>query len=274
MRIKRFNQFVFENLNEGGKIFPDTSKINKEDVDATVKDINDNLLSTLGLELGKTVIRIGSAGHKDVSGDIDLGLIGIDLEKAHSILVDKFPDNEINFIKGLEVLSIAWPIHGSNDLVQVDMMPVYHKEWTEFVYGFPEGSKYKSAHRNWLFMAILASIKNNVKTDDSGEELSYDGYMMNLNKGLYSIKKDYHGKTKILKHGQIIEEKFITANPDKFVKFVFGNEYRPDDVRTFEESWSITKKSDFKWHDKLDVIVENLKKFLDRVELPIPKEIE
>lgn len=135
-------------------------------------------------------------------------------------------------------------------------------------------SKYKSATRNWLFMAILSSIKNNVKKDDDGNILSYDGYFMNLNKGLFSIKKDYHGKTKILKHGQTVEEKLITIDPTEFVEFVFGKGYRPDDVVTFESAYSIMENSDFKWRKNIDLIKKNLKKFLERASLKVPTEIE
>jgi hypothetical protein len=280
MRIKLFTQFVLENvnpINEGGKIFDGTTTIKKEDVDGTIKDIEERLFSKIGLTIGKNVIRIGSAGHTDISGDIDFGIVGIPFEDLHKTLVEKFPDNEINYMKGLEVLSLAWPINGDKDdgLVQVDLIPVYDRDWTEFVYKFPEGSKYKSAHRNWLMMAVLSAIKKNVEKDpETGKALDYDGYMMNLNKGFFSMKKDYHGKTKILKHGEITEEKLITTDPEKFVRFVFGKRYKPEDVGTFERCLSIINKSDFKWRSKLHDIKKNLRKFLERVELLIPKELE
>lgn len=274
MRIKLFEQFVFEILNEGGKVFDDTSKIKKEHVDATVSDIEKNLFPIIGVNV-KNVIRIGSSGHADISGDIDFGIIGIPFEDLYETLKDKFLNNEVNFIKGLEVLSISWPISGTDSLVQVDMIPVYHEAWTKFVYKYPEESSYKSAHRNWLLMSILASIKNNLEVDEETDKpLEYDGYMMNLNKGLYSIKKDYHGKTKILKHGEIVKEKLITSNPDEFVEFVFGKGIDPEDVGTFEKCWSIINKSDFKWSSKLEDIKKNLEKFLLRVELPIPTELK
>ena len=276
--VQSFGHYVFERYNplfEGGNVFDNVNKINKEDVDATINDIKDRLFPSLGLEFDKNVISIGSAGHADVSGDIDFGVIGKDLQELYATLQSKFPQHKSNVMKGLEVLSTEWPIRGDEkNLVQVDFIPVYDRAWTEFVYRYPEGSDYKSAHRNWVMMAILSTIKDNVEQDEDDQPLSYEGYTMNLNKGLFSIKKDYHGKTKILKHGQIVEEKLVTTDPDKFVKFVFGDSYGPEDVRTFEDCWHIIGKSDFKWRDKISEIKENLKKFLDRVELPIPKELE
>lgn len=277
MRIKNFTQFVLESfnpLNEGGKVFDDATKIKKEDVEATVSNIKEKLFPSLGLN-DKNTISIGSAGHADVSGDIDFGVIGVPLDELHETMKMKLPDHEINFIKGLEVLSTTWSINGTDENVQVDFIPVYHKEWTEFVYRYPTGSKYKSAHRNWFFMAVLSTIKENIEKDpETDEPLSYDGYMMKLNNGMYKIKKDYQGKTKILKHGQIVEETLVTYDPDKFVKFVFGKDYKHDDVETFEDCMHIMNESGFKWQDKKDDIKKNLKKFLERVELQIPKELD
>jgi len=286
MRLKSFRQHVSERaailiahnaIFEGGKVFHDeTKRINKDQVDATISDIEKNLFPTLGLKLDNNVIRLGSSGHSETSGDIDFGIIGMDLSKLHDLIKSKF-SNKTNFIKGLEVLSIEWPIEGDeeNGLVQLDFIPVYDRDWTEFIYKYPTESKYKSAHRNWLFMAVLSSIRNNVEKDETTDEpLSYDGYMLNLNKGLFSMKKDYQGKTKILKHGQIVDDKLITTNPKEFVEFVFGKGYKPKDVRTFEECWHIINNDNFKWIDNIDDIKKNLKKFLSRVELPIPTELD
>jgi len=274
MKIKRFNQFVFESfssVNEGGKVFDDTKKIKLEYVDATIKDIEEKLLSPLGLRLGKNAIKLGSAGHADVSGDIDFGVIGKDLDELYDTLKMKFPRNETNFIKGLEVLSTSWPISGDKGLVQVDMIPVYNKKWTEFIYKYPEGSKYKSAHRNWLMMAVLSAIRENeIKDPNTDEVLSYDGFLLNLNKGLFSMKKDYHGKTKTLKHGNIVEEKLKTIDPIELVHFVFGKRYKLEDVETFEKAYSIINREDFKWRNNKKTIKENLKKFLIRADLKLP----
>lgn len=280
--VKSFGVYVFEKYNpmallEGGKVFDDTQKINKDDVDRTIEDIKERLFRPLGLKIGENVIKVGSAGHAEVSGDIDFGVIDKNLEELKDTLELKFPDNKVNYLKGLEVLSIEWPINADSDkygMVQVDMIPVYNKAWTEFVYRYPEGSAYKSAHRNWLMMAILSTIKENVEQDENEVPISYDGVMMNLNKGMFSITKNYQGKTKILKHGETIKEELVTNDPDKFVRYVFGQDYTPDDVKTFEDCWHIITESDFKWHDKLEEIKENLKKFLNRVNLEIPKELE
>jgi hypothetical protein len=270
MRIKNFGQFI----NEGGKVFDeDTRKIKKEEVGATMVDIEKNLFPSIGLDLKDNVIKIGSAGHADVSGDIDFGVVGRDLDEIHETLSKKFPDRKTNFIKGLEVLSIEWPIAGTKDLVQVDFIPVYDRDWTEFIYKYPEGSKYKSAHRNWLLMSILSVIRNNEKNAEGGEPLSYDGFMLNLNKGLFSMTKNYQGKTKVLKHGEIDSEELVTTKPKKFVDFVFGPYFEPKNVSTFENCWKIINDKHFRWFDKLDDIKKNFVKFLERAGLEIPEEV-
>jgi hypothetical protein len=275
MRIKRFRQFNESLLLEGGNVFFGTRKILKSSVEPTVDDIADRLFAKVGLALGKNAIRIGSAGKADVSGDIDFGVEGMDLKELRSKICSEIPSVKTNMLDGLEVLSVKWPIEGTHSMVQVDFVPVYSRKWSEFVYKYPDGSKYKSAHRNWLIMSILSSIRSNVEYDpETKEPVEYDGYIMNLNKGLFSMRKDYHGKTKILKHGVLTDEKLITSDPDEFVKFVFGAEYKPEDVGTFESAVRIVEKPDFKWHDNLEDIVENLEKFLDRAGLAIPTELE
>lgn len=276
--VHSFGHYVFEKYNplfEGGKVFDDTQRINKDDVDRTIGDIKKRLFPALGLN-DENTFKVGSAGHTETSGDIDFGVIGKNLEELKGTMELKFPENKTNFLKGLEVLSIEWPINGSEKygMVQVDFVPVYNRAWTEFVYRYPEGSAYKSAHRNWLIMAILSTIKENEEFDENDQPISYDGVSMNLNKGMFSITKNYRGKTKILKHGQVEDKELVTDDPDKFVSYVFGRGITPDDVKTFEDCWHIINTSDFKWAEKIEDIKQNLKKFLSRVNLEVPKELD
>lgn len=44
----------------------------------------------------------------------------------------------------------------SNGMVQVDLMPVYFKEWSKFVYA-PTPGQMKSAHRNWVLWSLAKS---------------------------------------------------------------------------------------------------------------------
>lgn len=260
-----FKQYT--ELNEGGKVFDGTEEVLRAEVDDIESDVRKRLFVPLGIE--DKAKRIGSAGHKDVSGDIDFGVSDIDLEILYDKIQDKFKDLGVNFIKGIEVLSVSWPFDGKH--VQIDMIPIYDDKWSYFIYKFPIGSKYKSAHRNWMLMAILSTIKNDIKKDEDGNVISYSGYILNLNKGIFSMNKNYIGKTKILKHGKIENEKLLTTDPTEAVRMIFGDEYSPEDVETFEQCARIIRNSDFRWKDRVEDIKENLVRFLNRAGLEVPK---
>ena len=270
--LKRFNQYINENyLLEGGNAVHDTNRISIDDVPFTIDDIYKNMFPLLGIKKSDT-IRLGSSGHSETSGDIDFGIMNTDLSVLHDKFLKVFSSEESHFMKGIEVLSVTWPINKSSKKVQVDFLPVYDKKWTEFIYNYPDKSKYKSAHRNWLLMAILSSIKDNIKKDENDNILSYDGYILNLNKGLFSMHKSYVGKTKVLKHGTIENEEHITSDPKEFLNLVFNKDVFEKDIKTFEDCWKLIHSNNFRWIKKLSAIKEKLLEFLNRAELKIPDE--
>lgn len=270
MRILSFAKFA---LFEGGKALEQVRRILKDEIPETIKDVEAKLLPVVGSKNYKVM---GSAGHKPDSGDIDFGLMDVEVDEVLvSRLKQKFPDREIEFMKGLEVLSMSWPIEGDekNGMVQIDMIPVKNEEWSDFVYGFPEGSRYTSSHRNWLLAAITAVMRDSERKDDDGNVLGYTGHMFKLNDGLFKVEKSYEGKTKILKASKKISEEKITDDPSKFVKLLFGDKFKPSDVVTVEQCVNIMKGPDFKWKDKMDDIKDYYSKFLERVSLQFPKEL-
>lgn len=265
IHLLEFESFA---INEGGKALTSVRPVTKEEAEKTLDDLKNNLIPKLGLDWDKNVIQLGTAGHKEKSNDIDLGIYGRDLESLSKEIKDY--SDEIVYMKGLEVLSFAWPIVGADgDHVQVDMIPVVDKKWTDFIYGNPEGSQYKSAHRNWMFAAILSPIHDDKK--DDGKE--YTAYVFKLNNGLFKTKKSFVGKTKVLKKAGKVSEELITMDPTKFVHFLFGDKYGPNDVKTFEDVWHIMNQSDFKWKANLEEIKKEYAMFLKRASLPLPKEI-
>jgi hypothetical protein len=295
--LRTFSEFV---LFEGGKALDSVRPIKQSEVPATVKSIEDTLFPVLKLrEWNKDVLLIGSAGKKadpeETSGDIDLGIamdqffennaLGGSIEDAigtiYTLVKNAFPEWEIKWMKGLEVISIAFPIGGDidNGCVQLDLLPLKDMDWAKFIYTSPDyrknESRYKSAHRNWLFAAVLSAITEDHQFDDAGNKLGFTGYMMRLNDGLSKIKKSYVGKKGLKKTAEIVkgEERLITKSPKEFVQFVFGEKYAPDDVRTFEDAIHIINAPDFKWKDKKEEILENYVRFLNRVKLPIPAEV-
>jgi hypothetical protein len=283
-----------ENINEGGKAVPGTRSIRQDEVNDTLDHIEEVVFPLLGLsEWSKDAILIGSAGKKssssDLSGDIDMGVdinkMGFgDTEQASAHIYDKIKNlgYPINYMKGLDLVSVAWPIKGDavNGMVQLDFIPLEDIKWSKFAYHCPDyrkgESKYKSAHRNWLISAVLASIQDNKEFDGDGDLISFDGYMYRLNKGFYKFKKSFKGKNAKVKNAKIVPgtDKLVSKSPQKFVEFLVGPGYKTKDVETFESLWSIIQKKDFKWSENKEDISKNLIEFLERAKLQIPTEVK
>lgn len=294
--LQSFNEF---SLFEGGKAIEIARGIKQSEVKATVDSIEETLFPVLGISgWGKDALLIGSAGKKladeDLSGDLDIGVPikefadnqGISEDMALKYLYDtlrkNFPEFQARWMRGVDVVSVGYPIKGDPNLgyVQVDFIPLKDMNWAKFIYHSPNyrkgESSYKSAHRNWLFAAILSTITEDEQHDDKGQLLSFSGYMMRLNDGLSKIKKSFVGKSKLLKNAKNLkdEEQLITRSPEEFIEFILGPGLKQKDVETFEQVWHIMSSPGYKWAEKLPQIKSEYVRFLRRVKLNIPAEIK
>jgi hypothetical protein len=296
----------FLKIFEGGAAIKSSRPIREDEFPETLETIKDILLPLMDIDptkIGKDYIVIGSIGKKknpsDLSGDLDLGYDGNYFSRSHGIsykecskkiydilllnLKDKLGfEPEINFLRGLNIVSVGWPINGNPDLgiVQLDLIPLSSMEWAKFIYYSPDyrfgESKYKSAHRNWLFSAILAAKRNVLDSDEEGEVLDYETPVIILSDGLFLNKKSFRGKLKgRLKNPKKVEggEKFITNNPQEFLDFTLGKGYSPDQVKTFESVFKIITSPNFSMKDQLPVIKERFLEYMERTGLPVPSEI-
>lgn len=293
--ISTFTNFLFE----GGNALKSARPIKQSEVQQTLDSIRDVVFPALGIsDWGSDALLIGSAGKKEsddaTSGDLDIGIPmsefcekhGVDqsmgLKYVYDILRRTFPEFELVWMRGIEVVSLSYPIRGnpSNGYVQVDFLPLKDMEWAKFIYHSPDyrkgESQYKSAHRNWLFAAILSVLTEDEQYDGDGNLIGFSGYMMRLNDGLSKVRKSFVGKTKLLKNPISIkdDEQLITRTPADFIEFVCGPGYKPKDVATFESLYHIISGPDYKWSDKLSEIKTTCIKFLNRVKLQIPDELK
>ena len=291
-------------LNEGGQAIKSSRRIRESEAEKTIDSITEKLLPLLGNpKRDEEYIVIGSIGKKknpdDTSGDIDLGIssafvtdyfnVSPDffLETVFEVLKDELPevlgtdDVEIKMMKGINVISIGWPIEGefSKGTVQLDIIPISDMDWARFIFYSPDyriaESKYKSAHRNWLFQAILSALKEPKTFDENGEVLDFDTYAIRLNDGVYKNSKTYKGATKRLKNPQTVpgQSIFITRDPKKLLAMLFGPNVKENEVKTFEDVWKIVTSPNFIYSDKLEKIKENLVKYLTNGGFEIPSEI-
>lgn len=145
----------------GGKCFNNVSRINKEDISATISEVEKvTSLALLGFELG-------SVGKKPTSGDIDLA-IGTDIDVA--LLQSKLEQSlgSGNVRKIGKLLTCSFPVANKDSRVQVDFLQGDVK-WLKILYHSGNNSKYSGAHRNGAIRAILRATKIDSKFDGDVE---------------------------------------------------------------------------------------------------------
>lgn len=299
-----FNFQQFSRLFEGGAAIKDSRPILEREVEKTVSHIKDVLLPLIGGgEMDKDYILIGSIGKKkspeDTSGDIDLGIskdflrreFGISEEKILDFIYEKLQkelpsalgyEPEMKLMKGINVISLQWPIEAdmNKGMVQLDLIPIGDMDWAKFIYYSPDyrkdESNYKSAHRNWLFQAILSALKNVKETDENGDLLEFDTYVLRLSDGIFKNTKSFKGATKRLSRPKILDgtTKFITKDPQESIDLMFGPGHKPEDIKTFEDAWKIVTSPNFVYKEKISEIANDLVRYLGQAGYVIPNEVK
>ena len=306
MTSKIFNFTQFSKIFEGGAAIKTSRRIREDEFPGTLESIKEVLFPILGMDPnaeGKEYLIIGSIGKKkdpsDTSGDLDIGYDGNWLSRSYGVgfkevsgkvfevLSEQLPgelgfEPEINYLKGLNIVSLGWPIKGdpSNGIVQLDLIPISSMDWAKFIYYSPNykmgESKYKSAHRNWLLSAILSARKEVLDQNEIGEIMDYNSPVLILSDGLYWHTNSYRGKRiPRLKHSKKIEgsERFITRDPQEFVEFALGPGYTPDDVKTFADLLQIITDTKFELYQRLPEIKQRFLEYMERTGLEVPSEM-
>ena len=268
--MKSFKKF----LAEGGIAIKTSSRINQENVKATLDDVFKKLLSTLKIKR-TDVSPLGSTGKKkpgDSSGDIDLAVNVNAVIKANKIVNPKevFPlllkalkkhTPEINDSSGLGVVSGAWPIanvdgNQPNQFVQLDLMGVDNLELSDFTFWSPsfEQSKWKGLHRNSLLIGIASNMKfETVKTalDNDGVEVPvvFKRRFLDFRKGVVEGLQSIEGKNgQPVKTKKTLQTTVVAGTPVDIVKVLLGPDFSVSDAVSFESIWKIiNSNSKFIW---------------------------
>ena len=152
-------------------------------------------------------------------------------------------------------------------------------DWARFIFYSPDyrknESKYKSAHRNWLFQAILSALKDVTKKDENGDIVEFDTYALRLSDGIYKNKKTFQGVTKRLKRPDTVKGQsvFVTRDPQELLDLMFGRGIKPEDVKTFEDAWKIVTSPGFEYADRIEEIKQDLIRYLTNAGYVIPTEV-
>ena len=145
-------------MTEGGNAVQGVSRINQENVQATMEKVYSRLLPLLGITKTNTAL-LGSTGKKlpgGTSGDVDLAVDKPAIMKLNGLKsteeLYQFISNAAdrlgypyNYLKGLGIVSIGWPIENvdgkqEGQTVQLDIMPSDNLKMTAWGMASPHQS--------------------------------------------------------------------------------------------------------------------------------------
>jgi hypothetical protein len=293
--MKSLTQYIVESLiNEGGKAVENCVPMTQPQCKEVFNDVVKKLFPKLGLEHKDTEYApLGSFGKKakeQTSGDIDIAVsietianfLMVPLEEVENAIIQVCENEKIEYkySKGLHVISLGWPIPGTDNKGQVDLMPSNNMEFSTWIYHSPDftkaESKYKGLYRNEFMRVICHNADRKILSKNEKDEvMEYERYALNYSDGISKAIKSYIGKKGRLKNPTTIKDskKIITNTPQDIIDFIFGKGHKAKDIMTFEKAYEIFMSKEFPWKDKREVIIEEYLKELKQRQAPIPEEI-
>ena len=292
--MKTLIQYIKESIiTEGGKAVEGTP-MTQTQCKAVFNDVVEKFLSKLGLDKnGTTYAALGSFGKKNeeqTSGDIDIavsieaiaGFAGIPVDEVEQYICDLCEKENITYKygKGIHVISMAWPIPGTDNYGQVDLMPSDNMEYSKWMYHSPDftkaESKYKGLYRNQLIMKIIHFADQKVLSKNEQDEvMEYERYALRLNQGIARTVRSHVGKKGRLKNPIAIKEleKHVTNVPEDIIAIAFGEGVNKKDTMTFENCYKLFMSKSFPWQDKKEEIIEAFIDEIVNTKVPIPSEV-
>lgn len=288
-----------EQVREGGNAVAGVGPINQENVEATLKAIYSDVIAKLNISPSDTA-SLGSTGKKapgQSSGDIDLAISIQALVKNNNLEtpgevydfileVAKSTGHETRDMRGLGIISLAWPIENTNGqqpdaLVQLDLMTVDSVDWARWAYFAPsfDQSPWKGLYRNEIIIAIAKhmnykTIKRAMDKDGQEVDAEWERDYFTLSKGLETGTQTRMGKKGITKAVKTINKALLTNDPQEAVKMLFGPDAEPGDFETFEQAFAAVMSDDFVYADKRDAILKMAKDGILKKGYPVPPELD
>jgi hypothetical protein len=236
-------QIMLRLIKEGGDAFDDVEPISLEDLNNTWSSIQDDLTS-LGCH---DIKMIGSTGKKAISGDVDLAAeCDISRDELFDEVSNLYGVDSVRKV-GSNIVSIRYPVKTSSGkltgkFAQVDVMigKTSYLSWSRFgttpEKGHKDYSSVKGVVRNMLFSNINRALAGKtfpgIQTD-----LDRTLYVVDFDLGLFKVSQTKRSKdpSKPLKSWKTLDKEFISDDPEKIVKTMFGKEYNASSLRRFED---------------------------------------
>ena len=281
----RFKEYINPKLlGEGGNAVDNVSKIDQENVAATMSKIYKELLPALGLKKDDTAL-LGSTGKKNPggqSGDIDMAIDGSAIIKSGKVKdpkqllsfiasVAKKHSESVNELKGIGIVSLAFPIvdtdgkqEGEN--VQLDLMLSDNLNWSKWIYYSPAEweSEYKGLYRN-SFLSAISHVAGR-----EGDDVNWNRKLLHFASGLYDVTFSRTGKRGLLKNGKEVSRKFISKDPQGVIDVLLGPKFDAADILTVADIWDAINSNNFLWKKHKKEIVKRFAQDVSSKGYPMP----
>lgn len=293
----KFSEFFL--LKEGGNAIKSSTRINQENVEATMNTIYKTLLPKLKLKQSDTA-SLGSTGKKKPggsSGDIDLALSIQALLKNNNletttelfdliVSVVKSTGKDYKDMRSMGIVSVAWDIENTDGLqedsvVQLDLMVVDSIDWASWAYYSPSEweSPWKGLYRNEVLYAIAKYMDYKVLEKAFNKEgievdATWERHFFDLNKGLMKGTQTALGKKGITKTTKTLDKLVISQQPNDVVKMMFGPKFNANDVLTWEDSFKLLMNDDFVYKKDRKNILKMVKDGILKKGYPVPEELD
>ena len=258
---------------EGGRAVANVSSIAQKDIPPTVENLKSDVFYPIGLDKDESDwALLGSAGKKETdSKDIDIALLSDKsvLDKITSIMEEK--GLEHNLLSGFDILSIAYPINGTDNLVQVDLIPTDNMDYTQFMYWSPNAADTQYSkpglYRTELLKSVAREIQKEItETFEDGEPKTIKSWILDPRSGLMQVEDTYESsKTgNRVDNKQKVSRDLITNDVNDIVTKLFGEGATVEDAYSFETINDRMNHEDFPHSDQVQSIQDYFLNVIDR----------
>ncbi len=274
MRYKDISKwFDSKIILEGGKVFKTNSSISKELIPETLTNFYNEVLKPLNIKNSEWCT-IGSTLKKNISNDIDIAVVKPINE------IEAFLRNynfEYRNLKGLDILSLSFPITKTDKTVQIDLIPTDNLTYCSWSYHSPyeDESNYSATYRNALLESIASEIdKKILSTFDNGDIKKLQKKYFSYSKGLMEKIDSFVGKRgKQVKKHNTLERKCISKDPKYISEYLLGEGTTREHTNSFESIFTRMMSAEFPYKEKIVDIKEKCISILKRKKLDIPPEL-
>lgn len=260
--------------------------INQRNVEKTVNNIFVDILPALGLGPWDATV-LGSTNKMMLdqsSGDIDIalnrkGIPGTDPFGFVKTVVSVYP--EVKEMRGLGIVSIAYPIHSADglqdaDYCQVDLMLVDDLQMASFFYWAPNSfsSLYKGAHRTILLSTIAANVHTKPIKYWSNHPVVWSRLYLDAH-GLHDGIQSNEGKQgRPCVTRKTLKKTLRTNDPTEILHTIIGPQAMIRDVESFERLYDVVQTSRFMFPNLRMKILSETKAHIKEAGLKMPKVLE